>query len=114
MGFPLVHTMQMPRKMPMVANVTINEGMRPYTTSVPLIHPASRPMASAASTPRKMEPFARMTQAAAIPLNAAVEPTERSISPESTTHSMPMATVSTMETCRVTLSRLRSTQKYGK
>lgn len=111
MGLPLVHTMHTPRRMPMVASVTIKEGIRPYTTSVPFSQPTARPISSAAPTPRAMEPLCRITQAAATPLKAAVEPTDRSISPDNTTHSMPMATVITMDTWRVMFKRLRSTQK---
>jgi len=68
-------------------------------TAVPSGHPASN------------EPFS--TRMARQPTKAAIEPTERSIPPETITNVIPSAMIPVYETCRMMLSRFCHCRKKG-
>src|SRR5438067_4791477 len=111
------------RKMPSVPRVTMKGSIRPRVTSRPCTTPNAAPSASANATPNStivsgaigwlLPPSAFMATIITPAISAAIEPTDRSMPPDTTTKVMPTAMMP-MKAVRVsTFIRLSRVAKSG-
>jgi len=105
----------------MVPSVTMKGAIRPLVTSNPFARPQARPartahaIAAATAVPcaRPASETALSARTASEPTKAAIDPTERSIPPETMTKVIPSEMIPVYETCLRMLSRFCHCRKKG-
>src|SRR3989304_10020053 len=112
MGDPALKRNATPRKMLNVANVTMNEGIRPYDERNPLIAPMTTLMIRTMTMAEGTDLPSNLIRDPMIMVSSArAEPGDRSMPPVRITNVEPTATIATMLACRATLLRLSSRRK---
>lgn len=98
-GDPPVIIYANPLHILIVANVVINAGTRNFAVKIPLNSPIAIPSAKATINVKHVLSVVLNTIALITPINAYIEPTDRSISPKRMIMNIPREDIPVMETC---------------
>ncbi len=106
-GCPFAAIRATPRMIVIVPRVTMNGGIFPYATLAPLKHPTNAPITAERmiGTINGYSPGCAKV-AAITPVSATIDPTDRSIPPDTMTNIIPMARIPLMEACLRMFTRL--------
>ena len=110
-GKPPEMTSVRPLTIPSVPSVTMNGGMRRVAIIRPFAQPHRAPHKTPARMPAGTDPVSTIVIVPSTPEHARMEPTDRSMPPDTMTSVMPSAMMLITAVCRMTLARFVPVRK---